>query len=298
MSNVMTIEGVVSAVEPECKELILRHNDVDFMAEANYATQLLYANEYALKIALANPVSVQNSLRNASAIGISLNPASKHAYLVPRKGVICLDISYMGLLHLAMSTGSIEFGQAKLVYEKDSYRSVGIDKPPIHEYQAFVDRGELIGAYCVVRTSTGAYLTDEMSISELHNIRERSESFKKNNGPWVTDHNEMCRKTVVKRASKYWPKVDRLNRAIDYLNTDGDEGIMLHSNKQQAQQIDITPASVDSILYIKELIENKGRDESKFVQYLSGKFKRPIAKLEDITAKESEWATKQLELVK
>jgi len=60
----------------------------------------------------------------------------------------------------------------------------------------------------------------------------------------------------------------------------------------------VMPASVDSILYIKELIKNKGRDESKFVQYLAGKFKRSIAKLEEITAKESEWATKQLELVK
>ena len=116
MSNQLTIENVVSSVEQECTKLIARHNDVDFGAESNYAMQLLYANDFALKIALGNPVSVQNALRNASAIGISLNPANKHAYLVPRKGSICLDISYMGLLHLAMSTGSIEFGQAKLVY--------------------------------------------------------------------------------------------------------------------------------------------------------------------------------------
>jgi recombination protein RecT len=37
-----------------------------------------------------------------AAIGITLNPASKLAYLVPRDGMVCLDISYMGLLHRAV----------------------------------------------------------------------------------------------------------------------------------------------------------------------------------------------------
>ncbi len=35
----------------------------------------------------------------------------------------------------------------------------------------------------------------------------------------------MARKTVVKRASKYWPTVDRLNNAIHLLNTDNNEGL-------------------------------------------------------------------------
>ena len=204
MSNQLTIENVVSSVEQECTKLISRHNDVDFGAEANYAMQLLYANDFALKIALGNPVSVQNALRNASAIGISLNPANKHAYLVPRKGNICLDISYMGLLHLAMSTGSIEFGQAKLVYEKDVYENVGVDRPPVHKSNTFGDRGNLVGVYCVVRTNTGAYLTEEMTIDEVNQIKNRSESAKKGNGPWITDYFEVVRKTVIKRASMYW----------------------------------------------------------------------------------------------
>lgn len=257
----------VRGVEPECLQLASVHSAVSIPAEMNYAIQLLTANSFAANIAVQNPVSVQNALRNASAIGISLNPANKHAYLVPRKSqtgmAICLDISYMGLMHLAQSTGSIEWGQAKLVYQGDTYVNQGIDKAPKHEYHAFSNRGEVVGAYCTVKTSTGAYLTEEMSIQQIHDVRARSEAFtggkqgKPPSGPWVTDYEEMCRKTVVKRASKYWPKVDRLNQAIDYLNTDGGEGI---ANDQPVK--DVTPISMESEAYLQDYY-NGADDETK-----------------------------------
>ena len=264
MSNV---EQWVRGVEPECMQLAQVHSAVSIPAEMNYAIQLLTANSFAASIAVQNPVSVQNALRNASAIGISLNPANKHAYLVPRKVqngmAICLDISYMGLMHLAQSTGSIEWGQAKLVYEADTYVNQGIDKAPKHEYPAFGQRGKIVGAYCTVKTSTGAYLTEEMSIDQLYAVRARSEAYsggkqgKPPSGPWVTDEEEMCRKTVVKRASKYWPKVDRLNQAIDYLNTDGGEGI-IHDEPVK----DITPISFETEVKLNEHYESLP-DESK-----------------------------------
>lgn len=254
----------VRGVEPECQQLSMVHNAVSVPAEMNYAIQLLTANQYAAGIAVKNPVSVQNALRNASAIGISLNPANKHAYLVPRSGAICLDISYMGLMHLAQSTGSIEWGQAKLVYQADTYINQGIDKAPLHQYPAFGSRGELVGAYCTVKTSTGAYLTEEMSIEQINHVKMRSESAKKNSGPWVTDFEEMCRKTVVKRAAKYWPKVDRLNQAVEYLNTDGGEGI-----SHDAPVKDVSPISLESEAYLTDYYNAMNDDaKPKFMAWL------------------------------
>ncbi len=257
MNQVMTIPDMVRGVEPECLQLITAHNAVNWPAEANYAMQLLSANQFALSIAQKNPVSVQNALRNASAIGISLNPANKHAYLVPRSGAICLDISYMGLMHLAQSTGSIEWGQAKLVYSADFYENNGIDKSPTHKYLAFSERGSVVGVYCVVKTPSGDYLTEEMDIGQVFKVRARSESFKKNAGPWVTDEEEMIRKTVVKRANKYWPKSDRLDQAIHYLNTDGGEGI----TKDEPVR-DVTPISLESEVWLTDHY-NALPDESK-----------------------------------
>ena len=172
-----------------------------------------------------------NAITNIAAIGISLNPAKKQAYLVPRDGKICLDISYIGLMDLAMATGAIRWAQAELVYTADSFALNGFDKPPTHSYNPFAkDRGEAVGVYVVVKTADGDYLTETMSIDDVNAIRDRSSAWKawiskKSSCPWVTDPGEMAKKTVVKRGYKYWPKTERLEQAIHHLNTDGGEGL-------------------------------------------------------------------------
>jgi recombination protein RecT len=293
-NQIMTVPDIVRGVEPECLQLVQSHNSVNWGAEMNYAIQLLCANSFAVSIAQQNPVSVQNALRNASAIGISLNPANKHAYLVPRKSQssmgICLDISYMGLMHLAQSTGSIEWGQAKLVYEVDAYTNNGIDKAPEHKYPAFGKRGNLVGAYCTVKTSTGAYLTEEMSVDQIHDVRARSEAYtggkngKPPSGPWVTDYEEMCRKTVVKRAAKYWPKVERLNEAVNYLNTDGGEGI----SKDEPVR-DISPISMESEAWLTDY--RNSLDEPKQSQFDTW-LKQPVSQLTEESAQKAITALK------
>lgn len=205
---------------------------LNFDREANFAIQILEGNSYTLKVALQNRQAVIDAVTNIASIGLSLNPAKKQAYFVPRKGKICLDISYMGLMDLAMSTGSVRWGQAKLVYESDTFELNGVDQPPTHKTKPFApDRGMVIGVYVVIKTSDGDYLTHPMSMAEVIAIRDRSEAWKayvKDNSklcPWVTDPGEMTKKTCVKQAYKYWPKTDRLENAIHYLNTETDEGL-------------------------------------------------------------------------
>jgi recombination protein RecT len=206
---------------------------LNFEKEAGFAIQAITANDYSCKVAMSNRQSVVNAVNNIAAIGISLNPAKKQAYLVPRDGKICLDVSYMGLLDLAIQSGAIQWGQAEVVYTADGFALNGFDKPPTHTRNPFAkDRGPIIGAYCVVKTSSGDYLTTCMSIDEVHEIRNRSSAWKaweskKARCPWVTDEGEMIKKTVIKRAYKMWPKAEKssLERAIHYLNTDGGEGL-------------------------------------------------------------------------
>ena len=183
--------------------------------ESQFAIQQLQRNEFLGKTALNNQASLQNAIINVAAIGISLNPANKHAYLVPRDKMVCLDISYMGLMHLAVQSGSIEWGQAKLVYENDDYKNVGIDKAPEHHQQTFGDKGKIIGVYCTVKLSSGDFLTEEMDMNAINKVKSTS---KASNGPWKTFEEEMIRKTVVKRASKYWPSSERVNSAISVIN--------------------------------------------------------------------------------
>jgi recombination protein RecT len=221
---------------------------LNFEREAGFAVQVIGGNEYAMRIATGNRQSVINAVTNVAAIGISLNPAKRQAYLVPRDGKICLDISYMGLLDLAIQSGSIMWGQAEVVYEQDKFELHGFDKPPTHGRDPFAkDRGEITGAYVVVKTRDGDYLTTCMSIDEVYDIRDRSSAWKawlakKARCPWLTDEGEMIKKTVIKRAYKLWPKTDRLDTAVHFLNTENGEGLAeLAANAEQPTSFRSSP---------------------------------------------------------
>lgn len=199
----------------------LTDSSLTWAKECQFAIQLFQRNQKLAETAVANPTSAQNAIINVAAIGISLNPASKLAYLVPRDGMVCLDISYMGLLHIAQSAGVIKWGQCKLVHASDQYETLGLDKAPAHKYAPFAtpdERGPVIGGYCTVKTADGDYLTEEMSYAEIEEIRKVSKAGSSVKGPWVNFWSEMARKTIVKRAYKYWPRADRLDNAVDVLN--------------------------------------------------------------------------------
>lgn len=231
MSNaIQVITGDIYAVKPHF-ESVLSDRSISFEREAGFAVQIISGGEYILKVAMSNRQSVIDAVTNIAAIGISLNPAKKQAYLVPRDGKVCLDISYMGLMDLAIDSGSIKWAQAELVYSTDVFSLNGFDKPPTHTYSPFhKERGDVVGVYVVAKTADGDYLTAAMSTDEINAIRDRSSAWKawcekKKKCPWVTDWGEMAKKTVVKRAYKYWPKTERLEQAIHHLNTDGGEGL-------------------------------------------------------------------------
>lgn len=239
---------------------------LNFEREAGFAIQVISNNDYTLRIAQENRQSVINAVTNVAAIGISLNPAKRQAYLVPRDGKVCLDISYMGLLDLAIQSGSIMWGQAELVFKADRFELQGFDRPPLHNRDPFAtDRGDIVGVYVVVKTRDGDYLTTCMNISEVFDIRDRSSAWKawiekKKKCPWVTDEGEMIKKTVIKRAYKLWPKTDRLDQAVHFLNTEGEEG--LAELAQPTSSIVITPTQgamaglpIDQQTYLRDLAE-------------------------------------------
>jgi len=206
---------------------VLSDHSISFEREAGFAIQAISANDFSMRTAMNNRQSVVNAVANIAAIGISLNPAKKQAYLVPRDGKICLDISYMGLMDLAMATGSVKWAQAAIVYAGDSFALNGYDKPPEHRFNPFSkDRGDAVGVYVVVKTADGEYLTHTMTIDDVYAIRDRSSAWKNSKkGPWLTDEGEMIKKTCVKQAYKYWPKTERLETAIHHLNTESGEGL-------------------------------------------------------------------------
>jgi recombination protein RecT len=217
----------------------LTTEEVCWAKESQYAIQQMQNNEYLTRVGINNQSSLQNAIINVAAIGISLNPALKHAYLVPRAPqqgapqAVCLDISYRGLIHLALASGVIEWVQSKLVYQNDKYQNNGLDKMPTHIQSTFGDKGLVIGVYCTAKLRAGDYITEEMDMAAIQKVQSTSKAKK---GPWVNWWEEMARKTVVKRGSKYWPQADRLNEAITVLNE--------HEGLEDAQEKDMGKATL------------------------------------------------------
>lgn len=198
-------------------------NILSFKQECLFARQLIQKNGFSLKIASSNKASLAQSIQNVAAIGISLNPAMAHAYLVPRDGAICLDISYKGLIKIATDTGSILWAKADLVYKNDSFIYKGPATAPDHQADIFGDdRGEIVGGYCIAKTCEGDYLVEAMSIKEIHEVRNTSKAFTSGKKcPWKDWFNEMAKKTLIKRAAKTWPHTDKRQRfdsAIHVIN--------------------------------------------------------------------------------
>lgn len=275
-------------------EQVCSEPSINFKRESEFAMQIFANNDFLAKVAISNPVSTRSAVMNVAGIGISLNPAQKLAYLVPRKGSICLDISYMGLMHIAQQSGAIKWCQSAIVRKNDQFRREGLDKPPIHIYNDFdtaEQRGDIVGAYVVIKTDDGDYLTHTMRIDAIFAIRDRSEAWKKYKSdnskkcPWVTDEEQMILKTVVKQAAKYWPRRERLDAAIDHVNTEGEEGINFAAERQPER--DITPLSETTQKEINDLLVSLDKTwDVDLLPLCSRIFKRPISQPTDLTEPE------------
>jgi recombination protein RecT len=210
---------------------------LSFEAECHFAKQVIIKNKGVLEVAQNNPESLRNAIVNSSACGLSLNPILKHAYLVPREGAICLDISYLGLVKVGCDSGAIILAKPVLVHGKrgnypgDKYSGRGPVTAPVHEYDlSHPDRingddplENVVCGYCLAVTPSGVVVVEEMSGSEIIAVRGSSKAFSSGGknpwkGPWS---GQMGKKTLVKRASHSWPQTGdrlRLDTAISILD--------------------------------------------------------------------------------
>lgn len=254
MSESKSIAEVIEIAGERFRQIAPQH--MKYESEKGFAIQLLKNNDYLMSVAMASPTSLQQAITNVAAIGLSLNPAEKQAYLITRtiktkdangkdkwEKRIFLEPSYVGLCKLATDSGSIEWVHAAPVHEQDTFIDNGPGEKPTHQYQAFKDRGEMVGVFCTAKTKGGDYLTNIMDMPKIISIRDRSEAWKakvdgkaKTGGPWETDFVEMARKTVVRNAFKMWPRTDE--RRYSMLA----EAVELSNQNEGFEPIQTTPS--------------------------------------------------------
>lgn len=140
-----------------------------------------------------------------------LNPDGRNAHLIPYGTTCTLVIDYKGFVTLALRCPRVSKVEAFEVYKNDHFRLVNGEVDHVVD-DPWGDRGEIVGYYAVCQFSDGVKKYEVMSKAKVDAIRKRSRAA--NNGPWVTDYDEMAKKTVFKRLSKWLPVTPELQAAI------------------------------------------------------------------------------------
>lgn len=218
-------------LEQETDFISKNATNMNWEAECHFALQAIANNSYLADYAMKSPASLKSAIVNVATLGVSLNPAQKLAYLVPRDGNVILDISAKGLRTIAELEGSILATSVILVHEKDNFVYRGPFNEPQYDSNPFLkveDRGDFIGACCVAKLANGLTHVELMTSEEIYTVRELSMAYKDRQGnirqdsPWHRFFGEMAKKTLIKRAAKNWPRTStsqaRLETAIEVLN--------------------------------------------------------------------------------
>ena len=224
MSTELIKKGELSRIQERFVQLTDRDT---FERETSFALQIFASNP---QLQQCSRDSVMSAILNVANVGLSLNPAKKEAYLLPRwdrrtkSTVCCLEPSYVGLVKLLTDTGSVTSVSAKLVRDGDEFEyQEGTSPRIIHKVKPFNEKAKILGAYAIAQLHNGAVQIEMMGLDQLHEIRGMSESYKSfSDGKikscvWVDHEGEMYRKTVIRRLVKYLPRTnqfDKVNHAV------------------------------------------------------------------------------------
>lgn len=175
------------------------------------------------------PQTLFNTMIQCASLGLEPNTALGHAYLIPFKNNrtngtdVQLIIGYKGYLSLARRSGELSSISSHVVREGDEFEyQFGTEEHLKHIPDwSNIDKRPITFAYSVAKFKDGSTSFEIMSREEIELIRKRSKS--PNNGPWITDYEMMCRKTVIRRHMHYLPLSIELSQAaqIDGQNESG-----------------------------------------------------------------------------
>jgi recombination protein RecT len=194
-----------------------------------------------------NPQSLLASCTKAAADGLILD-GREAALVVDYNGDVQYRPMMRGLLKLAYNSGMMKSISVQIVCENDEFEYVlGDDERITHKLDFKRPRGEPYAVYAVAHMNDGAVMREVMTVEQINKIRDRSDAYrafkagKIKSTPWSTDWEEMARKTVFRRLSKYLPSSserDTFHQAVERIDDD-----YSHEIEAEAAPADPLPAT-------------------------------------------------------
>jgi recombination protein RecT len=164
-----------------------------------------------------------------------LEPDGRRAHLIPYGTECTVVIDYKGIVELCYRSGTVSAIHADVVRRGDLFdfnNGHVVNHTPwfLRDPSERPDKpGDVFAVYCIVQMTNGAAKHEVMSKEDVEGIRARSKSG--NNGPWKTDWNEMAKKTVFRRCSKWLPWSAEIHDAMN-----GDDDVIETESVQRPQR--------------------------------------------------------------
>ncbi len=229
----MTVSSPNSSHEPKFKtvgELLMsqkkqieaalpKHMSVDRMLRI-----VMTEIRHTPKLKLCTPASLIGAVIQTSQLALEPGNGLGHAYLVPYKNHELSQankmevfecqfvIGYRGMIDLAHRSGKVISIDAQEIYEHDFFECEYGLNPKLRHVPARKEAGAFLGVYSVVHLVNGGQQMKVMWKDSVDHVRKKSKAAQ--SGPWVTNYEEMAKKSVIRRLFKYLPASVEMQKAI------------------------------------------------------------------------------------
>ena len=166
------------------------------------------------KLMQCDKLTIYDAVMECAQLGLIPDGILGDAYFVPYKGKCQLIPGYRGLMRLAVRSGKVSHVFPDVVYSNDVF-IYERGQFPVLKHVPYIEgeRGEFVGAYAVANMidDPNHPAFEFMPAWEINKIRDGSQGYKyqKQKGgtdnPWISNEDEMRKKTAVRRLCKFLP---------------------------------------------------------------------------------------------
>ena len=228
------------------------------------------------KLADCTIESLLGAVLTCTQLGLEPDSASGRAYLIPYKTTCTLIVGYKGLMDLARRSGEISALEARVVHKGDTFTYQYGTAPAIHHIPNLDSEGEMIAVYAVAQFKNVGFQFEVMSRAAIAKIRKRSKAGE--DGPWVTDFDEMARKINDEAAKRSLAVVRAGLEAIRNRQQDvNDKTELLIERAADARKL--TRAEYRRAARLARLAEQSEAGHSSFFGWWVGNKKLPFLRV-------------------
>lgn len=233
--KVANIRGLLEKSRKQMEMALPRHMNADRLMRV-----AMTSIQKTPRLLECTPQSLLGAIMQAAQLGLEPDGLLGQAYLVPYKTTVTLIPGYKGLVQLARRSGELSTIMAHVVHARDRFDfQYGLEPNLVHVPSQEEDPGPVVAVYAVAKLKDGGTQFEVMWRRQVEEIRKRSKA--SSDGPWVTDWDEMAKKTVLRRLCKLLPASIELQTAVS-LDERAEAGI-----SQELDILDVSTVSVDEV---------------------------------------------------